>query len=77
MPSNFEKLIEIYAILSISTCIFDIVVLATKQEGEGCGPCFSPESNYFCGNCSAGLHCVKDERLPDAPGKCTKKSGMN
>ena len=57
--------------------VFRVVVSATKQEGEGCGPCFSPESNYFCGNCSVGLDCVKDHRLPDAPGKCTKKSSKN
>jgi len=44
-----------------------------KQEGESCGSCFSPSSNYDCGKCISGLECVPDENahlLPDLPSRC-------
>ena len=49
-----------------------LVVPPIKKEGEDCGSCYNPDNDYFCGNCSAGLECIKDELLPDAPGKCQK-----
>ena len=55
-----------------------LVVVPTKQKGEECGSCFSPDSNFFCGTCASGLDCVKDpnnELLPDAAGRCRQKSG--
>ena len=45
----------------------------TKLEGETCGPCFSPSSNFTCGTCIEGLECVPDENaavLPDLPSRC-------
>ena len=50
----------------------------TKREGEECGPCFSPNNNYFCGTCVAGLDCTKDPRsdqIPDLPSRCRTKIG--
>ena len=50
----------------------------TKREGEECGPCFSPNNNYFCGTCVAGLDCTKDPRsnqLPNLPSRCKTKTG--
>ena len=47
--------------------------VGTKQEGESCGSCFSPSSNYDCGKCISGLECVPDENahlLPDLPSRC-------
>lgn len=49
--------------------------LPTKQEGEECGSCFSPDTNFTCGTCASGLDCVKDpanKLLPDAPARCKK-----
>lgn len=42
-----------------------------KQEGDACGPCFCPPS-FTMGECDEGLSCVKDEMIPDAPGRCKK-----
>ena len=55
-----------------------LVTIKTKQEGEECGSCFSPDTNYFCGSCAPGLECLKDtasKLLPDAPSRCKKKPG--
>ena len=52
----------------------------TKQEGESCGDCFSPSTNFFCGVCAAGLECRESpdvDILPDAAPRCEKKSGSN
>ena len=51
------------------------VKMKTKKEGEECGPCFSPATNFFCGACNEGLECVKnpDSSIPDAPARCKKK----
>jgi hypothetical protein len=49
----------------------------TKQEGEVCGSCFSPDTNFDCGKCIDGLECVKDPRselLPDLPSRCTRQN---
>ena len=45
----------------------------TKLEGETCGSCFSPSTNFTCGTCIEGLECVPDENaamLPDLPSRC-------
>ena len=46
-----------------------------KKEGEECGPCFNPTSNFDCGTCEDGLECIKEEPIPDAPGRCERKFG--
>ena len=60
--------------------IFSILdVLATQREGEECGSCLNPDKNFFCGNCSVGLECVKGpviDILLDAPSRCKKIKGM-
>ena len=48
-----------------------------RQEGEDCGDCLSPSTNFFCGECAAGLECRKTPILPDAPGTCEKGTGSN
>ena len=51
------------------------LVEGTKQEGETCGACFNPSTNFTCGNCIQGLECVADPNaalLPDLPSKCRK-----
>ena len=53
-------------------------VLATQREGEECGSCLNPDKNFFCGNCSVGLECVKGpviDILLDAPSRCKKIQG--
>ena len=55
-----------------------IVTIPTKQEGEECGSCFSPDTDYFCGSCGQGLECLKSSAsklLPDTPSRCKKKPG--
>ena len=52
--------------------------LATQKEGDICGGCFSPDTNFDCGKCVEGLECVKDPGsalLQDLPSKCRKPSG--
>ena len=52
----------------------------TKQEGESCGDCFSPSTNFFCGVCAPGLECRESpdaDILPDAPPRCVKISGIS
>ena len=47
-----------------------------KKEGEDCGPCFSPGTNFSCGVCKKGLECasnVNDSLIADAPRICRKK----
>ena len=50
-----------------------------KQEGEECGSCFNPETDFHCGTCAPGLDCKEDTisgpLLPDLPKKCRKKIG--
>ena len=53
-------------------CSFDIST-EFQEEGEDCGDCLAPSLNFDCGTCATGLTCKRDERLPDAPGKCTSK----
>ena len=51
--------------------------LATQKEGDICGGCFSPDTNFDCGKCVEGLECVKDPGsalLQDLPSKCRKPS---
>ena len=51
---------------------------ATQREGEECGSCLNPDKNFFCGNCSVGLECVKGpviDILLDAPSRCKKIQG--
>jgi len=48
-----------------------------KQEGETCGSCFSPDSEFDCGTCAEGLECQEDyplsgPALADLPKKCKK-----
>ena len=53
--------------------IFTYSELGTQREGEVCGSCFNPETNYDCGKCVDGLECVKDPQsdlLPDLPSRC-------
>ena len=55
--------------------VFSITAPGTKQEGEVCGSCFNPDTNFDCGKCIDGLECVKDPRselLPDLPSRCTR-----
>ena len=52
---------------------FKISDEGTKLEGETCGACFSPSTNFTCGTCIDGLECVPDENaamLPDLPSRC-------
>ena len=52
--------------------------VATQKEGDICGGCFSPDTNFDCGKCVEGLECVKDPGsalLQDLPSKCRKPSG--
>ena len=52
--------------------------VGTKQEGETCGACYSPSSNFTCGKCVPGLECVPDENaalLPDLPSLCRVPKG--
>ena len=66
---------NLYISLSIN---FPLVSPVTRQAGEECGPCFSPDTNFFCGTCEEGLECVKDSSnslLPDAPARCRQKPG--
>ena len=54
------------------------VTVPTKQEGEECGMCLNPDTDYFCGSCAHGLECLKSlgtTLIPDAPSRCTKKPG--
>ena len=49
-----------------------------KQEGETCGPCFSPSSEFDCGECALDLKCVEHElvaQYPDLPSTCKSKTG--
>ena len=55
-----------------------LVTVPTKQEGEECGMCLNPDTDYFCGSCAHGLECLKSfgsTFIPDAPSRCTKKPG--
>ena len=57
----------------LSIMIFTYSELGTQREGEVCGSCFNPETNYDCGKCVDGLECVKDPQsdlLPDLPPRC-------
>ena len=52
--------------------------LATQKEGDACGSCFSPDTNFDCGKCVEGLECLVDPDsalLPDLPSRCRKPSG--
>ena len=58
--------------------IFTYSESGTQGEGEVCGACFNPETNYDCGKCVEGLKCVKDPQsdlLPDLPSRCRTNSG--
>ena len=51
-----------------------------RQEGDLCGLCNNPDTNFFCGNCMQGLECVfnLDGRIsaPDMlESRCHKKTG--
>ena len=55
--------------------VISITAPGTKQEGEVCGSCFNPDTNFDCGKCIDGLECVKDSRselLQDLPSRCTR-----
>ena len=44
-----------------------------KLEGETCGACFNPSTNFTCGECIQGLECVADANaalIPDLPSRC-------
>jgi len=48
-----------------------------KKEGETCGSCFSPDTDYDCGVCGEGLECKDDSptsgpTIADLPKKCQK-----
>ena len=61
-----------------SIMIFTNLESGIQGEGEVCGACFNPETNYDCGNCAEGLKCVKDPQsdlLPDLPSRCRTNSG--
>ena len=52
-----------------------------KKEGETCGSCFSPDTDYDCGVCGEGLECKDDSptsgpAIADLPKKCKKAQGM-
>ena len=54
-------------------CFTTYSAQGTKREGEECGRCFNPDTNFDCGTCEPGLECVKDDRsnlLPDLPSRC-------
>ena len=64
--------------LYLSIMIFTYSELGTQREGDVCGACFNPETNYDCGKCVEGLKCVKDAQsdlLPDLPSRCRTNSG--
>ena len=66
---------KIYSLIHFSEKILEE---GTKQEGEACGPCFNPSTNFTCGKCIQGLECVPDEnadRLPDLPPRCRVPQG--
>ena len=47
--------------------------VGTKLEGETCGACFNPSTNFTCGECIQGLECVADANaalIPDLPSRC-------
>ena len=91
--SNFQTTIGIIDILFeidffiIADLVFDLYLsimtftyleLGTQREGEVCGSCFNPETNYDCGKCVDGLECVKDPQsdlLPDLPSRCRANFG--
>ena len=63
---------------SINDEMYWINQLATQKEGDACGSCFNPDTNFDCGKCVAGLECVEDPQsalLPDLPSRCRKPSG--
>ena len=41
--------------------------LPGNQEGEGCGACLNPSTNFQCGSCAFGLECVQHEQNPNGP----------
>ena len=64
--------------LYLSIMIFIYSESGTQGEGEVCGTCFNPETNYDCGKCVEGLECVKNPQsdlLPDLPSRCRTNSG--
>ena len=32
-----------------------------RQRGQACGSCVDSDNNNFCGNCSSGLQCIKED----------------
>ena len=52
-----------------------------KQEGETCGSCFNPETDFNCGTCAEGLECKEDNlsgiQLADNPKKCRNVKGIS
>ena len=43
-----------------------------RKEGESCGSCFCPTTNFTAGDCGPGLKCdlsIQDQ-IPDSPGTC-------
>ena len=41
--------------------------LPGNQEGEPCGACFSPATNFHCGRCAFGLECTRQIQNPYGP----------
>ena len=76
-----HKELQKYTFFSVhnqSLLFYTQLKVSLKQEGETCGRCFNPDTNFDCGTCASGLECVKDPRsnlLPDVPSKCRKKPG--
>ena len=70
--------IHFFSVHNQSLLFYTQLKVSLKQEGETCGRCFNPGTNFDCGTCASGLECVKDPRsnlLPDLPSKCRKKPG--
>ena len=70
--------IVFYKNIQFNSSVCKILEEGTKQEGEACGPCFNPSTNFTCGKCIQGLECVPDEnadRFPDLPPRCRVPQG--
>ena len=67
-------------VLKFSLCSLCLVLeFGTQKEGEVCGSCFNPDTNFDCGKCIQGLQCIKDPQsdlLPDLPSKCGVASSI-
>jgi len=70
-------MVQHYILPLVLTCLIVEVLssptsppAALKQQGESCGDCMCPPS-FTAGTCAAGLTCVHNPMIEDAPGICT------